>query len=282
MNKGIIFEGGAMRGLFTAGVIDVLMEEDITVDAMIGVSAGVAFGCNYKSRQNGRVLRYNTTFCKDSRYCGVRTFLKTGDIFGADFCYNEMPYKLDIFDIETYENNPMDLHLVCTDINTGKAVYQKCNKVDQECMDWYRASASMPVVSRTVEVGGYQLLDGGIADSIPLKYFESIGYKKNIVVLTQPRGYQKKKNGLIPLMKIRYKNYPKLNEAMSHRHEVYNETLEYLWEKEAAGEVYVICPKEKLPIGHISHKADVITNVYNIGREIAKEHVEGLRKFLED
>ena len=192
MKTGLVMEGGAMRGLFTAGVIDVMMEEEIEFDGAIGVSAGAAFGCNYKSKQIGRALRYNINYCKDKRYCSMKSLITTGNLYGAEFCYHELPDKLDIFDCETFENNPMEFYLVCTDVLTGKPVYKKCEKADYDCLEWMRASASMPLASKVVEIDGYKMLDGGVSDSVPLKYFESIGYDRNIVILTQPKSYRKK------------------------------------------------------------------------------------------
>ena len=166
-----------MRGMFTAGVMDVLMEAGIVFDGAVGVSAGAAFGCNYKSGQIGRVLRYNTRFVRDKRYCGWRVLLRTGDMFSADFCYGEVPRYLDPFDFDAYGKNPMEFYLVCTDMETGEAVYHKYEGWEDAGFDWIRASASMPLVSRPVEIGGRKLLDGGIADSIPVKFFEGLGRK---------------------------------------------------------------------------------------------------------
>ena len=191
---GLVLEGGAMRGLFTAGVMDVMLEHGITYDGMIGVSAGAAFGCNYKSKQIGRVLRYNTKYCKDPRYCSVLSLLLTGNLYGAKFCYHTIPEKLDLFDNETFEKNPMEFHVVATDIEKGNAVYEKFDVCDNRCLEWIRASASLPLVSKIVKTDGYKLLDGGLSDSIPVKYFQSISYDKNVVVLTQPEGYVKEIN----------------------------------------------------------------------------------------
>ena len=191
-----------MRGMFTAGVTDVMMENGITFSGAIGVSAGAAFGCNYKSNQPGRAIRYNMRFSKDPRYCSFRSLLKTGDMFGADFCYREIPDKLDLYDYDEFERNPMEFYAVVTDVITGEPVYKKLNSCRGDEMKWLRASASMPLASKIVEVDGYKLLDGGIADSVPVKYFESIGYEKNVVILTQPEGYVKGENKLIPLMKL--------------------------------------------------------------------------------
>ncbi|MBQ7345777.1 MAG: patatin family protein, partial [Oscillospiraceae bacterium] len=176
MKKGLILEGGAMRGMFTAGVIDVMMEHGIGFDGAIGVSAGAAFGCNYKSKQIGRVIRYNTRFCQDRRYGGFRVLLKTGNYYSKEFCYEEVPLKHDLFDFDTYEADPMEFYVVCTDVDTGKAVYHRFEGRNDHGFEWIRASASMPLVSEMVQIDGRKMLDGALADSIPIRYFESIGY----------------------------------------------------------------------------------------------------------
>ena len=221
-----------MRGMFTAGVIDVMMENGIEYDGIIGVSAGAAFGCNYKSKQIGRAIRYNMKYCTDKRFSGIGSLLKTGNIYNTDFAYGEVPLKYDVFDFDTYQSNPMDFYVVCTDIETGEAVYHNYSGKDDHCFDWIRASASMPLVSQIVDIDGQKLLDGGISDSIPVKYFEKIGYDKNIAVLTQPEHYQKKKNHLMPFIRVKYRKYPKLVETMKNRHLVYNQTLAYIEEQE--------------------------------------------------
>ena len=280
MKTGLVLEGGAMRGMFTAGVTDVMMENGITFDGLIGVSAGAAFGCNYKSNQPGRVIRYNMKYCNHPKYCSFRSLLLTGDLYGADFCYRELPNKLDLFDLESYAQNPMEFYVTCTDVTTGKAVYQKCEKADETDLDWFRASASMPLVSRVVEVGGYKLLDGGIADSIPIKQFQSMGFEKNVVVLTQPKDYVKKKNSLIPLAKLALRKYPALVQAMADRHIGYNETLSYIKEQEKAGKVLVIRPEESLPVGHIEHKPEKLQVVYELGRKEGEKQLSAIQTFL--
>lgn len=269
-----------MRGMFTAGVIDVMMENEIEYDGMIGVSAGAAFGCNYKSKQIGRVLRYNTKYCNDRRFSGFHSLITTGNIYNTDFAYGEVPLKYDIFDFEAFKNNPMEFYVVCTDIETGKAVYHKYEGIEDHSFDWIRASASMPLVSQIVEIDDLKLLDGGIADSIPLKYFESIGYDKNIVVLTQPEDYQKEKNSLMPLIRKKYKKYPKLVEAAANRHLIYNETLSYIKEQEKQGKILVIRPKEKLQIGKIEKDPANIKKIYEQGRETVLPLIPEIKKFL--
>ena len=189
--RGLVLEGGAMRGLFTAGVLDVLMESGIRFDGAIGVSAGACFGCNYKSGQIGRVIRYNKRFARDPRYCSFRSLLLTGDLFSADFCYRELPLELDAFDAAAFEANPMEFHVVATDCATGRPVYRRLDKADEIAFRWIQASASMPLVSRPVAIDGGEYQDGGLSDGIPLRYFESIGYERNLVVTTRPHGYRK-------------------------------------------------------------------------------------------
>ena len=193
MKTGLVLEGGAMRGMFTAGVLDVLMEHGITVDGAIGVSAGAVFGCNYKSHQIGRPIRYSTEYCKDKRYASFGNLLRTGNLYSEQFCYHTVPEKLDPFDAKTFREDPMDFFLVCTDVRTGDPIYHKCRTGDAEDIQWMQASSSMPLAAKIVKIGHYQLLDGGIADSIPVRFFESIGYKRNLIVLTQPKGFVKKK-----------------------------------------------------------------------------------------
>ncbi len=280
--KGIVMEGGAMRGMFTAGVLDVLMENNITFDGAIGVSAGATFGCNLKSKQIGRAIRYNVQLARDKRYCSVSNLLRTGDLYEADFCYNILPNQLDIFDYAAYRQNPMDFYVVASDCETGLPLYKKLDTCDEHEMLWMRASASMPLASRIVEVDGYKLLDGGMTDSIPIKYFESIGYDKNIVILTQDKDFQKKPNKLLWLMKIFLKKYPKLLEAMKNRHDTYNQAKQYVFEKAAKKELLAIYPEKPITISRTEHDPQKLQEVYNQGRLVAKTRLQEIRDFLAD
>lgn len=281
MKKGLVLEGGAMRGLFTAGIIDVMMEAGVEPDGLIGVSAGAAFGCNYKSRQPGRAIRYNTRFAKDARYSGLKSLLTTGDYFNAQFGYHIVPYQYDLFDVAAFEQNPMEFMVVCTDVLTGQAVYHKMDRVDFDELEWLRASASMPLASKVVEVAGHKLLDGGVADSIPLAYFESIGYDRNVVILTQPEGYVKHRTKLMPLMRIGLRRYPEMIQAMDRRYLMYNHELEFVRQAEREGRCLVIRPDEKLPIGHISHDPEEMKRVYQIGREMGDRYIERIKAFYQ-
>ncbi|MBR1591972.1 MAG: patatin family protein [Ruminococcus sp.] len=280
MKYGLVLEGGAMRGIFTAGVMDVLMENEIKFDGITGVSAGAAFGCNYKSNQKGRVIRYNLRFCRDRRYCSTLSLIRTGDMFGAEFCYHTIPDELDIFDSTAFKNNPVDFYAVCTDIETGRAVYHKFNDMNHSELEWIRASASMPLAARIVNINGRKLLDGGISDSIPLEFMEKNGYDKNIVVLTQPRGYIKKKSRSIGMIKNVYRKYPQFVNACVKRHDMYNNELAYVNNSEKNGRALVIAPPEKLPIGHIEHNHEVLLEVYRIGRKTAADMLDDIKNFI--
>ena len=281
VKTGLVLEGGAMRGLFTAGVIDVLMEHGVAFDGMIGVSAGAAFGCNYKSNQPGRVVRYLTKYVSDPRYGGLRCWLRTGDLFNAQFCYHEIPDKLDPFDAETFRKSPMAFYLVCTDVRTGRPVYKKCDVMDETGVEWVRASASMPLAARVVEVEGYKLLDGGLADSIPLRYLENQGYGRNVVILTQPEGFVKKKNRMLPAVRAALRQYPKVADTLARRHTVYNETRAYVAMRQREGAVYAIYPDTPLEIGHYERDPERLRAVYQRGRAAGAQHLEAICAFLE-
>ena len=280
MKTGLIMEGGAMRGMFTAGVLDVLMENGLVTDGAIGVSAGAVFGCNYKSHQIGRVIRYNTEYCNDKRYASFKNLLKTGNLYSEQFCYHEVPEKLDPFNEAAFAASPMDFFVVCTDVKTGEPIYHKCRKGDAEDVLWMEASASMPLAAKIVKIGHYGLLDGGVADSIPVRFFESIGYKRNLIILTQPKGYIKKKNKFLPAIRAKYFRYPAFVEAVADRHERYNETLSYIWMLEQAGKDYVIRPPIPLEIGAMERDPAQLRRVYETGRAVAQIQVEKIRDFL--
>ena len=257
MSLGFVLEGGAMRGLFSAGVVDVLMEHDILPDAIVGVSAGAAFGCNIKSGQIGRAIRYNMRFAADKRYCSTQSLINTGNLFNPMFCYHTVPNELDVFDREAFNASPMKFYVVCTDIETGKAEYHLCERANDWMFEWIRASASLPLVSKPVRIEGRKYLDGG-----------------------QPREYVKEKSSMLPLMKWNLRKYPKAFEAIKNRHLVYNENREYIFEQEKAGKAFVICPKEPLAIGRIEHDPQVMKQVYELGRQIAEEQLEDLQEYL--
>lgn len=281
MKTGIVLEGGAMRGMYTAGVLDVLMENGVDVDMAVGVSAGATFGINYKSKQIGRTIRYNTKYCKDPRYGSVRSLLKTGDMFDADFCYDELPFKLDVFDMETFKKDPLEFFVVSTDVNTGKAVYTRFDNCDKEDLLWLRASASMPLVSKIVSINGGEYLDGGIADSIPVRFcMNEAKCDKAIVVLTRVWGYRKEPAKLMGVMKLLYKKYPKFVEAMKNRHINYNESLDEVERLKKEGKVFLLSPSRKVKLSKTESDPEKLREMYNLGREDAMKSLADIKTFL--
>jgi len=280
MKTGLVLEGGGMRGLFTAGMMDVMMENGIRFDGIVGVSAGASFGCNYKSHQIGRVLRYNVRFKDDPRYMGLRNLLRTGNLVAAEFSYHTLPKELDVFDFEAYNSDPTEFHVVCTDVLTGQPVYHRIDFMDDKGLEWIRASASMPLVSKPVDIEGKLLLDGGISDSIPLRYFQEQGFERNLVILTQPKGFYKKKTKLMPLFHLFSSRYPAIVQAMSRRHLMYNEELAYLEEQERLGKILLVYPQDVLPIGRTEQNEDKMRRIYAMGRAKAEEMLPEIQAFV--
>ncbi len=280
MTTGLVLEGGGMRGLYTAGVFDVFMEHGIEFDHAVGVSAGAAFGVNIKSRQVGRAIRYNKRFCADPRYAGVRNLLRTGDLYSVDFAYRIVPLELDPFDVETLRANPMRFTAVCTDIETGEAVYHDIERGDEEDLDWIRASASVPMLARPVELAGRKLLDGGIADSIPVDWMMARGHDRNVAILTQPAGFRKEPNGLMPLLRVTLRRHPKLVELLANRHERYNAQLAEVAELEAEGRLFVIRPSESVQAPISVKDPEILERIYQVGRRDAQARLADLERYL--
>ena len=283
MRSGLIMEGGGMTGVFTAGVIDVLMRNNIKFDGAIGVSAGGIFGSNIKSGQIGRAIRFNKKYCQDPRYCSVRSFLLTGDIFGADFCYRQLTYELDPFDHKAFENDPMEFWCAATELETGKAVYHRCRNGLLEDITWLRASASVPVLSRRVEIYDKSYLDGGITDSIPIRFFEKQGYTHNVIILTKPYGYQMRPANYMFWARLWYqKKYPLFLEAIRHRHIKYNRTMDYIKQKERAGEVVVVRPSHQCEAGLIEHDPALLQKTYDDGVRQCELALDKIKKLLSE
>ena len=280
MKNGLVLEGGAMRGLFTAGVLDVLMENSVRFDGLIGVSAGACFGCNYKSGQIGRVIRYNKRFARDPRYCSWRSLFRTGDLFNGDFCYRELPMELDVFDAAAFEANPMEFYLVATDCATGGPVYRRIDQADEKAFQWIQASASMPIVSKPVQIDGGEYLDGGISDGIPLRFFESLGYDRNIVITTRPHGFRKSPTRKSRLLRFFLRRWPKVYDALMSRAESYNEELSYIDARVQAGAAFLIAPEKTLEIARLCHDPDKMQRVYEVGRDAGERNLSAVLEFL--
>lgn len=278
LKKGLVLEGGGVRGIYTAGVLDVFMENNISFDGVIGVSAGACHGCSYLSAQKGRSLRYYLKYCADPRFMSIRNWLTTGDLVGVQFSYHDLPEKLDIYDYEAYKNCGTDFYAVCTNVESGEAEYIKITDMLGE-IDYIRASSSLPYCSRIVEIGSKKYLDGGCADAIPLGAFRKMGYEKNVVVLTRPESYVKKPESTA-LLNLVYRKYPKFADTMKRRHEMYNQALELVKRLEADGDVFVIRPSAPLPASRIEHKPERVQATYDIGANDAKAALPELLEWL--
>ena len=269
-----------MRGMFTMGIVDLMCERGIRVDGIVGVSAGACFGCNYKSHQPGRALRYNKAFMGDPRYMGLRSLLRTGNLFDAEFSYHTVPTVIDIFDAATFAADPTEFHVVCTDAMTGQPVYEQLTRIDYEALEWIRASSSMPLVTKPVAIGRRLLLDGGMVDSIPLRHAEELGFTRNIVILTQPRGFRKQPTKLMSLFRFGMRRYPRMIEVMARRHTMYNRQLDYITNREREGSALLIFPDEPLRISRTEKRPDTMQRVYDLGRSKGEEFLPRIRDFL--
>lgn len=278
MKTGLVLEGGAMRGMYTAGVLDVFMERGVHFDGIIGVSAGAVFGVNYLSGQRGRVIRYNCRFNTDKNYMGVGCLLKTGNYFNTEYAYYRVPRELDFFDDETYMSSGVPFYAVVTNVQTGEPEYMRVESVLGQ-METLRASASMPFASKPVEINGKKYLDGGVTDSIPFEKFAEMGYEKQVVILTRDMSYRKKPmNGA--LISLFYRKYPEFRRRLKNRHIVYNESVHKLAELEKAGRVFVIRPSVPIEISRTEREPEKLKQVYALGRADAERELERLEKYL--
>ncbi|AWB53804.1 patatin family protein [Pasteurella multocida] len=278
MKVGLVLEGGGMRAIFTAGVLDVFLTENVQVDGIVAVSAGVLFGVNYPAKQYGRALRYNKKYLNDKRYMGWHSLLTTGNIVNKDFAFYELPFTLDPFDAETFRQSKIDFYATLTNVQTGEAEYVKLDDVFNE-MEVLRATSAMPFVSKMVEINGQYYLDGGIADSIPLKKCQALGYDKIIVVLTRPLEYRKKPTPSW-IFNLFYRDYPHLVEKLKTRYQNYNDTVEEIIRLNNNKDIFVIRPSHHLPIGRIEKDVEKVQAMYDLGITDAKREMAALKAFL--
>ena len=278
MKVGLVLEGGAMRGMYSAGVLDVFIEQGVHVDGIVGVSAGACFGCNLFSGQKGRVLRYNQRFAGDPRNVSLRSWLTTGDIVNKKFAYYVIPTTYDLFDEEAFEAYGGEYWVVVTNVETGEAEYMQMHHLLND-IEMMRASASMPFCSRIVPIGGKKYLDGGIADSIPVRACLDMGYDKVIVILTQPADYVKGPMNE-KLIRAVYRKYPNLCKTLCDRHNRYNAQAADVAQLEREGKVFVIRPKEALNIRRLEKDPDELARVHQIGLLDGEAAIDALRAYL--
>ena len=281
MKIGLVLEGGGLRGLYTAGVLDIFMEKGIHIDGIMGVSAGALFGINYKSNQKGRILRYNKKYAKNKNYMGLYSLLTTGNIMNEEFCFNKIVNELDPIDYETYKHSNVEFYAVVTNIETGKAEYIKIDDLkDKDNLEYLRASGSMPFVSKPVNIHNKKYLDGGIADSIPIDKMMHMDYDKVIVILTRPKEYRKKKSNQV-FPKLYYRKYPKFAEAINHRYQMYNEELDEISDLEKEGKIFVIRPSKLVKIKRIEKNEHRMQEMYDLGKEDIIKVSEKLKQYID-
>ncbi|MDL2276038.1 patatin family protein [Breznakia sp. OttesenSCG-928-G09] len=275
----LLLEGGGMRGVYTAGVLDFLLEKQIEFETVIGVSAGSCHGCNYLSKQIGRNFQINTDYLDGSDYLSFRNLIKTKSAFGMDFMFDDIPNKLNLFDYEAYHNNKAQLIAVSSDVETGLPVYRNIVNMYTD-IDYLKASISIPLLAPIVEVDGRKLLDGGIADSIPLRYAESLGYEKHVLILTRDPAYRKGKNRLMPLIRKQFKKYPNFVKAVEERHLNYNNTLNYIELMKRQKKVFVIQPQSEVKISQLEKNKQKLRSLYEQGYQDAKDSYDDLLSFF--
>lgn len=280
MKVGLVLEGGAMRGMYTAGVLDTFLDNKIEVDGIIGVSAGVLFGVNYLSNQRGRVIRYNKRFIKDKRYMGFWSLLTTGNIINKQFSFYEVPQKLDVFDNDTFMKSKTDFWATITNMETGKPEYVKLKDLFAQ-MEVLRATSAMPYVSKIVELETGKYLDGGISDSIPVEKCKEFGYDKIIVVLTRPLDYRKKKPKEF-MAKTYYRKYPEFAKTLNNRYKMYNDTVEKIIDMENKKEIFVIRPSKLVNVKRIEKDPEKLQEMYDLGIEDCKSCLENLKEYIKD
>lgn len=278
MKTGLVLEGGAMRGLFTAGVLDVFLDEQIQVNGMVTVSAGALFGVNFPAQQRGRVLRYNLKYLNDKRYMGLHSLLTTGNVVNRDFAFYELPFTLDPFDQTTFSQSNIDFWVTLTNVETGEPEYIKITDAFAQ-METLRATSAMPMVSKMVEVDGKRYLDGGIADSIPLQKTFALGCDKIIVVLTRPLDYRKKPSSMM-LFNLIYRKFPKLCQRWANRYLEYNQAVERVIELEKQGKIFVIRPSVDLQISRLEKDPAKVQAMYDLGMSDAKKQIQALKDYL--
>ncbi len=274
----LILEGGAMRGLYSAGVLDVFMKNNINVNVIYGVSAGALFGLNYKSRQIGRALRYNLKYANEKNYMGLYSLITTGNIMNKEFCFKKLVYELDKLDFETYKNNPIDFYAVVTNLQTGKPEYIKIDDAQKD-MEYFRASGSMPFVSKPVEINGNLYLDGAISDAVPFKKVFEENYEKIIVVLTRPIEHNRKKKTHLPY-KLFYGNYTNFVETASNAYKKYNEAMDLIEKYESENKIIVLRPSKLINVKRVEKNKNKLQAIYDLGVSDCIEKLDKIKNYI--
>lgn len=265
--SGLVLEGGGMRGVFTCGVLDSLMDRGIRFPYAIGVSAGACNGLSYMSGQRGRAKFSNIDLLEKHHYIGFRHLLTKGNIMDFDLLFHEFPERIVPYDYEAYERNDARFEMVTTDCRTGKACYLSDKRDPKRIIDIVKASSSLPYVMPISYVDGVPMLDGGISDSIPVRHAMELGYDNIVVVLTRNKGYRKSEKQFVPWWA--YHKYPALREMIRTRNQRYNSDMELIERLETEGRIIVIRPERPIAVGRMERNTQRLLDLYNEGYEIA-------------
>lgn len=277
---GLVLEGGGMKGVYTAGVLDFFLDKGLEFSSVYGVSAGACHMASFLSKQKGRAFAVDTDYLEGSDYCSVKSLLTTGDLFNVKMCYHTIPEQLNPYDYEAFNRYEGKAYSVVTNIETGEPEYLRIRDMKKD-IDMIRASASLPLVSRNVEINGKLYLDGGISDAIPLKRSIKDGNQKNIVVMTKEEGFIRRPASQLSLVKVRYLKYPKVYECMAERHAVYNAALKFIEKQQENGQAFVIRPKKPSQVGRIEKDVKKLRALYEEGYQDARECFEEMMNYLE-
>lgn len=278
MKVGLVLEGGAMRGMFTAGVLDIFLDHHIQIDGVVSVSAGALFGVNLLSKQRGRALRYNLQFLNDTRYISLKNWFSEGNIVSKNFAFYEVPFQHDIFDNQTFKHANIPFYATLTNVETGQAEYHLIEDVFAQ-METLRATSALPYFSKMVEINGQYYLDGAESDSIPVDFCQTLGFDKLIVILTRPAGYRKTPS-FKWLSQWVYRDYPNLVETMQNRYQKYNDTLDKIEQQHQTGEIFMIRPSQNLAIKRLENDPQKIQAMYDLGVQDAMSQLDSLLHYL--
>lgn len=277
---GLVLEGGGMKGVYTAGVLDFFLDKGVEFSSVYGVSAGACHMCSYLSGQRGRALEVCVDYLDTRKYCSAESLLTTGDLFNVNMAYHLIPEYLNPYDYEAFHKYKGKAYAVVTNIKTGKPEYLRIRDMKEE-IDAIRASASLPLVSRNVKYNGKFYLDGGLSDAVPICKSILDGNKKNVVILTKEEGYVRTPSSHLGLIKLRYLRYPKVYELMANRHLAYNDMLTYLEKQQKNGQAFVLRPKKKSEVGRIEKDSEKLKALYEEGYQDAEENFTLLQNYLE-
>lgn len=278
--SGLVLEGGGIRALYTSGVLDAFIENDIEFDYVIGVSAGTCNGVSFLGKNLHRMRDLTIEYSCDERYKSVKSMIKNGEYLNSKWIFGELTYELYPLDYDTYEKSNAEFCAVVTNVDTGKSEYLYPEGAFRNECEALRASCALPIATKPVVINGKSYCDGGVSDSIPLKRALDDGCKKCVTILTQHRDYVKQPVSPTPAVKLMLRKYPELLKAVLNRHNMYNEQKKFAFEKEKTGETFVICPEQPLNASTLNVTTEQQKQLYKTGYEQGLKLIDDVKKYL--